>query len=77
MSSFLITFAITAFVLLAVFGLMGIKVLLKPGGEFKKNCGNFEDKDGCSHCGRPSGDVCDEHNTGGCNDHGKANRIVN
>ena len=61
----LILFGLTAIGFLLIFALMAIKVILKPGSEFKKNCGNL-DESGCSHCGRPAGEVCDSHDSGGC-----------
>ena len=73
MSSFLVMFGITAFVMLTVVALMGVKVILKPGSEFKKNCGSMDRDSGCSHCGRPSDEVCDAHDSGGCDDHRDGN----
>ena len=73
MNSFLLTFGFTVLVILTAFALIGIKVLIKPGGEFKKNCGNLKCGDGCSHCGRPTGEVCEDHDSGGCDDHRDGN----
>lgn len=64
----LILFGATAVILLLVFALIGIKVILKPGSEFKKNCVSIDGDGSCSHCGRPSGEVCEDHDNGGCED---------
>lgn len=64
---FLILFGITAVAFLIIFTMMGIKLILKPGSEFKKNCGQL-DGDSCSHCGRPEGSFCDSHDNGGCDE---------
>ncbi len=63
----LIMFGLTLLILLAVFALMGIKVILKPGSEFKKSCGDLSGE-GCSHCGRPAGEFCDDHGKGTCDE---------
>ncbi|OVE82203.1 hypothetical protein BVY04_01660 [bacterium M21] len=52
-------------VFLLAFALMGIKVILTPSGEFKKNCSGGTDGS-CSHCGRPADDYCDNHEAGTC-----------
>lgn len=56
-----LAFGATLIIMLLVFALMGVKVILKPGSEFKKTCSMEAAGSACSHCGRPAGEYCDEH----------------
>jgi hypothetical protein len=57
-------FLATLAVFLIGFTLLGIRVLLVPGSEFRKSCsGDVLKHEGgiCSHCGRTDESPCDSH----------------
>jgi len=64
----MVLFLATLIVLGAGLALLAVRIILVPGGEFRRRCAAADD--GCPHCGRPAGEHCDDHGrqekTGAC-----------
>jgi hypothetical protein len=62
MSTTTLTFLLALTLLVAFFGLMGVRMLFLKGGKFRGTCASqspfAQKEDGCSFCGRGPGETC-------------------